>query len=159
MRFGLGFTLMHDGFFAHELGDSWHGQDWVYDETNFKLGRPTSNATLVQIVDPHPSHVLPRIPLTQQWSLYVRPDSGNGTWLLDDSRPPIPTAPQSVLIVIETQAHRSDGIDLSQNVRLPDLRYTGYLPRTVNYARVSLPNHSIRALAGAGALRGRSIST
>ena len=26
MRFGLAFTLMRDGFFAHELGDSWHGQ-------------------------------------------------------------------------------------------------------------------------------------
>ena len=28
-RFGLGFTLMRDGYFTHELGDSWHGQDWV----------------------------------------------------------------------------------------------------------------------------------
>ena len=30
-RFGLGFTLMRDGYYAHELGDSWHGQDWDYD--------------------------------------------------------------------------------------------------------------------------------
>jgi hypothetical protein len=28
MRFGLGYTLMHDGFYSHELGDSWHGMDW-----------------------------------------------------------------------------------------------------------------------------------
>lgn len=26
MRFGLAYTLMRDGYFAHELGDSWHGQ-------------------------------------------------------------------------------------------------------------------------------------
>jgi len=29
LRFGYAFTLMRDGYFTHELGDSWHGQDWV----------------------------------------------------------------------------------------------------------------------------------
>ena len=49
MRFGLAFTLMRDGYFAHELGDSWHGQDWWYDELEWKLGSPTSNATFVGV--------------------------------------------------------------------------------------------------------------
>ncbi len=38
MRFGLAFTLMNDGYFSHELGDTDHGQDWWYDELDHKLG-------------------------------------------------------------------------------------------------------------------------
>lgn len=33
MRFGFAFTMMEDGYFTHEIGDSWHGQDW-YDLCN-----------------------------------------------------------------------------------------------------------------------------
>ena len=40
MRWGLGVTLMNDGYFANELGDAWHGQDWWYDELDFNLGYP-----------------------------------------------------------------------------------------------------------------------
>ena len=40
MRFGLAFTLMNDGYFSHELGDTDHGQDWWYDELDYKLGTP-----------------------------------------------------------------------------------------------------------------------
>ncbi len=40
VRFGLAFTLMNDGYFAHEFGDTWHGNDWWYDELNFNLGSP-----------------------------------------------------------------------------------------------------------------------
>lgn len=105
------------------MGDSWHGQDWVYDETNFKLGLPTSNATLVRVTNSHPPPVLPAVPLTQQWSLYVRPDSGNGSWSLDSVVPPIASPPRSALIVVEAQAHRADGIDLSQTVQYEDGNY------------------------------------
>jgi hypothetical protein len=44
MRFGLAFTLMQDGYFAHELGDSYHGSDWWYDELDFDLGYPIGPA-------------------------------------------------------------------------------------------------------------------
>jgi hypothetical protein len=44
MRFGLAFTLMHDGYFSHELGDTDHGQDWWYDELDTKLGEPLGPA-------------------------------------------------------------------------------------------------------------------
>ena len=44
MRFGLAFTLMNDGYFSHELGDTDHGQDWWYDELDYKLGEPLGAA-------------------------------------------------------------------------------------------------------------------
>jgi hypothetical protein len=47
VRFGLTFTLMGDGFFAHEYGDTWHGNDWWYDELDFKLGYPLGPAQRV----------------------------------------------------------------------------------------------------------------
>lgn len=47
MRFGLAFTLMNDGYFSHELGDTDHGQDWWYDELDFKLGESLGPARAV----------------------------------------------------------------------------------------------------------------
>jgi hypothetical protein len=44
MRFGLGLALMRDGYFAYEFGDTWHGNDWWYDELNFNLGQPRGAA-------------------------------------------------------------------------------------------------------------------
>jgi hypothetical protein len=38
MRWGLGLTLMNDGYFAHEIGDAGHGLDWWYDELDHDLG-------------------------------------------------------------------------------------------------------------------------
>ena len=52
VRFGLAFTLMHDGFFAHEYGDTWHGNDWWYDELDFELGYPLGAAQRVEFPDP-----------------------------------------------------------------------------------------------------------
>ena len=49
MRFGLAFTLMNDGYFSHELGDTDHGQDWWYDELDFKLGAPLGPARAVAV--------------------------------------------------------------------------------------------------------------
>ena len=47
VRFGLAFTLMNDGYFAHEYGDTWHGNDWWYDELDFNLGYPLGPAQRV----------------------------------------------------------------------------------------------------------------
>jgi len=44
MRFGLALTLMQDGYFAHEYGDTWHGNDWWYDELDLDLGYPLGPA-------------------------------------------------------------------------------------------------------------------
>lgn len=49
MRFGLTFTLMGDGYFAHEIGDTWHGNDWWYDELDNDLGQPCGAAARVDL--------------------------------------------------------------------------------------------------------------
>ncbi|MCD6498767.1 MAG: carbohydrate binding domain-containing protein [Deltaproteobacteria bacterium] len=47
VRFGLAFTLMYDGYFAHEFGDTWHGNRWWYDELDYDLGQPLGAAQTV----------------------------------------------------------------------------------------------------------------
>jgi hypothetical protein len=49
MRFGLGLTLLNDGYFAYEFGDTWHGNDWWYDELNFNLGHPRGAARAIKV--------------------------------------------------------------------------------------------------------------
>jgi hypothetical protein len=49
VRFGLGVTLMNDGYFAYEFGDTDHGQDWWYDELDQDLGQACGPATRVPI--------------------------------------------------------------------------------------------------------------
>ena len=49
MRFGLTFALMNDGYFAHEFGDTWHGNNWWYDELDFDLGLPLGPAQQVAL--------------------------------------------------------------------------------------------------------------
>jgi len=38
MRFGLGSTLLEDGYFSYDYGDTNHGQTWWYDEYDVDLG-------------------------------------------------------------------------------------------------------------------------
>ncbi len=40
MRFGLALSLMGDEYYTYEFSDTWHGNDWWYDELDFDLGRP-----------------------------------------------------------------------------------------------------------------------
>ncbi|MEO1644508.1 MAG: carbohydrate binding domain-containing protein, partial [Chloroflexota bacterium] len=47
MRFGLALTLMQDGYFTHEIGDTYHGNDWWYDELDFDLGYPLGEAQYI----------------------------------------------------------------------------------------------------------------
>lgn len=49
MRFGLTTTLMGDGYFAHEYGDTWHGNNWWYDELDFNLGYPLGTMQRVEV--------------------------------------------------------------------------------------------------------------
>ncbi len=49
VRFGLAFTLLDDGYFAHEFGDTWHGNDWWYDELDYELGLPLGPAERVEV--------------------------------------------------------------------------------------------------------------
>jgi hypothetical protein len=49
MRFGLGMTLMNDGYFAYEFGDTYHGNDWWYDELDTDLGQPCGAAERIAV--------------------------------------------------------------------------------------------------------------
>ena len=40
MRWGLGLTLMNDGYYNYSQGDSGHGLDWWFDEFDVNLGYP-----------------------------------------------------------------------------------------------------------------------
>jgi hypothetical protein len=52
VRFGLGVTLMNDGYFAYEFGDTDHGQDWWYDELDQDLGQACGTAERIPIGTP-----------------------------------------------------------------------------------------------------------
>ena len=51
-------TLLNDGFFAHEYGDTWHGNDWWYDELDFNLGYPLGPAQRVEVPGPPATNLL-----------------------------------------------------------------------------------------------------
>ncbi|MBP9760729.1 MAG: hypothetical protein KBD15_00610 [Candidatus Magasanikbacteria bacterium] len=48
MRFALGSTLLEDGYFSYDFGDTNHGQLWWYDEYNAHLGDPITSAVSLQ---------------------------------------------------------------------------------------------------------------
>jgi hypothetical protein len=81
MRFGLALTLMDDGYFAHEFGDTWHGNDWWYDELDFDLGYPLAAAERVPVdgFDPGPNRIENagfEQPIGGTWQLWA--DTGSG---------------------------------------------------------------------------------
>jgi hypothetical protein len=86
VRFGLALTLMNDGYFAHEFGDTWHGNDWWYDELDFDLGYPLGPAERVDLgSDPGPNRVQNgdfEDPVAAPWSLWVNSGEGceAGVW-------------------------------------------------------------------------------
>lgn len=80
MRFGLAFTLMHDGYFMHELGDTMHGQDWWYDELDYKLGMPLGPARQVEIGQHDKANMLANggfeDAADKAWGMWVNRQSG-----------------------------------------------------------------------------------
>lgn len=75
VRFGLALTLMNDGYFAHEYGDTWHGNDWWYDELDFDLGYPLGSAVRVDLgFDPGPDRIENggfESPIAAPWNLWA----------------------------------------------------------------------------------------
>ncbi|MBI5566880.1 MAG: carbohydrate binding domain-containing protein, partial [Chloroflexi bacterium] len=80
MRFGLALTLMNDGYFAYEYGDTWHGNDWWYDELDFDLGYPIGPARRADLgFDIGPSLIVNgsfESAIAPPWNFWA--DSGNG---------------------------------------------------------------------------------
>ncbi len=134
-RFGLGFTLLGDGYFTHELGDSWHGMDWDYDELHFSLGLPLGEATPAAVVSPSSAPIPPSLPLNSTpWGLWVENPSGaNASLTMDASQRPSPASPPSARVDIAATAQSSAYIDLS--LVLPQLPSGGY--RLSFFARAS----------------------
>jgi hypothetical protein len=114
-RFGLAFTLMRDGYFTHELGDSWHGMDWDYDELGVRLGRALGAAAPARVLSPPPPPVPPVVPLSNTtWFLWVRAGAANASWALDPAAPPFPGAPPSARVDVMGGDASADSIDLYQ---------------------------------------------
>ena len=80
MRFGLGVSLLSDGYYAYELGDTWHGNDWWYDELDVDLGQPCAPAARVPIAgEIQTEHVTDGgfdAPLGDPWTYWVDTDAG-----------------------------------------------------------------------------------
>jgi len=72
VRFGLALTLLNDGFFAHEFGDTYHGNNWWYDELDYNLGYPLGPAQLVSLPGPTATNLIVNggfeNPLSDSWS-------------------------------------------------------------------------------------------
>ncbi len=80
MRFGLALTLLDDGYFAHEFGDTWHGNDWWYDELDFDLGYPLGPAERVDMGGPPPENRVENgsfeQPIALPWSFWANAGAG-----------------------------------------------------------------------------------
>lgn len=81
VRFGLALTLMNDGYFAHEFGDTWHGNDWWYDELDFELGYPLGPAERVDLgVPPGEDQMVNggfEAEISDPWRFQVNESEGN----------------------------------------------------------------------------------
>ncbi len=92
MRFGLALTLMNDGYFAYEFGDTWHGNDWWYDELNFNLGYPLGAAQRVEMSDNSSTNLLDNgdfeQPPDSMWLLWSNVGTGSAAQLTRTANDP-----------------------------------------------------------------------
>ncbi len=77
VRYGLASTLMADGFFSFDFGESDHGQLWRYDEEDVHLGKPLGDA--VNVLAPADRRLAPSV-----W----RRDFQDGVALVNSSSDP-----------------------------------------------------------------------
>jgi hypothetical protein len=88
MRFALAATLMGDGYYAYEFGDTWHGNDWWYDELDFKLGKACGPARRVAVGTPNTTNLVANgdfeAALSGTWKSWVDTTAGaQSTFALD----------------------------------------------------------------------------
>lgn len=107
MRFGLAFTLMQGGFFTHEFGDSNHGQDWYYDELDYKLGLPASPPR--RLPGPAVAQAAPVDMPEANWSLWVDPAASAAlVWDKTDKR----SETAAARVTVKAAGSTADRIDL-----------------------------------------------
>ena len=90
MRFGLGVALANDGFYAYELGDTFHGNDWWYDEFDADLGTACGPAKRVTTgsTTPATEHVRDggfEATLSSNWSLWADSTTGAAATVAADA--------------------------------------------------------------------------
>jgi len=129
MRFGLALTLMQDGFFAHEFGDTWHGNDWWYDELDYDLGYPLGQAEFIGVSQTPPVNLIQNpgfeSSLTGTWSLWANTSQGCVATLVRDTAQKV-TGSYSAKITISQTSLVNWHIEVSQPNRtlVKDKRYT-----------------------------------
>jgi len=116
MRFGLAFTLMGDGYFSHELGDTDHGQDWWYDELDFKLGEPLGAVQRIVLRPASDGELLENggfeSELGETWRLWC--DQKNGCAATVERDTGVKHAGLAAACITITGAGRPGGIEFSQ---------------------------------------------
>ena len=89
VRFGLAFTLMNDGYFAHEFGDTWHGNNWWYDELDFDLGYPLGPAQRLTLPGTSSANLLSNggfeSPLSGTWVFELTRGNGAAATVIQDT--------------------------------------------------------------------------
>lgn len=88
MRFGLGLTLLGDGYYAYEYGDTWHGNPWWYDEYDFPLGQPVGAARNVSSQGAGPNLIVNpgfASALASTWTMWVNTAKGSAATLTRDA--------------------------------------------------------------------------
>jgi hypothetical protein len=119
MRFGLAFTLMSDGYFSHELGDTDHGQDWWYDELDYKLGTPLGSARRITVGQVADREMMQNSgfedDLAGTWSLWCDGKNGCAATVGRDMRGQHSGTAAAHIII--TGAGRRGGIEFTQSKR------------------------------------------
>lgn len=127
MRFGLGVALTHDGFYAYELGDTFHGNDWWYDEFDADLGAACGPAQRVAVAGAATTeHVRDggfEATLASNWGLWADNTTGAAAAMSSDSTQPAAGA-NSAKIVVTSAGDATDwkilfsqsGISVSKGV-------------------------------------------
>jgi hypothetical protein len=121
MRFALGLTLMNDGYYGYEWGDTYHGNYWWYDEYDFDLGQPTGPARVLPVpgFDPGPNLVENpgfESPIASPWQSWIDTGSGYAANISRDTSVYREGSASARIDVTQTggQAYR---IDFNQNNR------------------------------------------
>jgi len=89
MRFGLGVALMNDGYYTYEFGDTFHGDDWWYDEFDADLGASCGPAQRLPVATAKSTEHLRdgdfEGTLATNWSLWADNTTGAAATLSADS--------------------------------------------------------------------------
>jgi len=111
MRFGLGVALTNDGFYAYELGDTFHGNDWWYDEFDADLGAACGPAQRVAIpggvATEHVRDGGFEATLAANWSLWADNTTGATAAMSTDSAQPV-AGTNSAKIVVSSAGDATD---------------------------------------------------